>query len=284
MHKFLFFFLCLILGIGYKFPLLAQPATVTSEAEVLAGFLASTDSPLDEEELNTIEKLLENPVQLNKATASDLEEVPWIDQVLANQILTLRDSLGLFTHITELLNIPGLSQSAFNLIAPLITTVSPNTSKQKSSDFKYQIVKSLIRRLDLPAGFHQQKGFDGSPVAMHARIYVDYANVWRARLTLEKDPGEAFKWRPGQKTYGFDHLSGVVQYRGNGKIEGIILGDYRIKAGQGLLFGKRTERGKGVLPTRDPVKTKGGIYPSHSREENDFFRGIAVSLKPLSDQ
>ena len=118
---------------------------------------------------------------------------------------------------------------------------------------------------------------------LYTRISVDHSEQIALRLTLEKDPGEAFEWNPSINTPGFDHLTGALQYRSTKNvIRSVILGDFAFTAGQGLLFWRNTGRGKGTSPLQDPLRKSAGARPVASREENAFFRGISLALQPTN--
>lgn len=62
------------------------------------------------------------PINLNSATAAQLEELPGVGPAMAQKIIAYRQSLGHFTNITQLQNISGMGPSHFAKIKAYVTT------------------------------------------------------------------------------------------------------------------------------------------------------------------
>lgn len=59
-------------------------------------------------------------VNLNAATASDLEALPGIGPVLAQRIVTWRDANGPFTAVEQLREVSGIGDSTYANLSPLV--------------------------------------------------------------------------------------------------------------------------------------------------------------------
>ena len=60
-------------------------------------------------------------VSLNQATLADLETLPGIGPVLATRIIQHRDSIGGFSDVGELRDVPGIGEKTFQSVAPLVS-------------------------------------------------------------------------------------------------------------------------------------------------------------------
>lgn len=60
-------------------------------------------------------------ININTASAKEIESLPGIGEVKANQIVTYRNEHGLFMSIEDLLNVPGIGSELLDTIRPLIT-------------------------------------------------------------------------------------------------------------------------------------------------------------------
>lgn len=60
-------------------------------------------------------------INLNTATASELDELPGIGEVLAGRIVDYRETVGPFTSIDQLSEIEGISPRLVDEIRPLVT-------------------------------------------------------------------------------------------------------------------------------------------------------------------
>jgi competence protein ComEA len=61
------------------------------------------------------------PVNLNTATAEELQQVPGIGPVTADKILQMRKSYGAFKSVDDLLAIPGLGQKRLDKMRKYLT-------------------------------------------------------------------------------------------------------------------------------------------------------------------
>jgi competence protein ComEA len=67
------------------------------------------------------------PLNLNTATAAQLETLPGIGPALAARILEQRQKAGGFKKVEELMNVKGIGEKAFLKIKPLVTVTPPKT-------------------------------------------------------------------------------------------------------------------------------------------------------------
>jgi competence protein ComEA len=61
-------------------------------------------------------------LDLNRATAADLEELPGVGPVLAGRILDWREAHGPFTAVGQLREVAGIGEKTFQSLAPLVAT------------------------------------------------------------------------------------------------------------------------------------------------------------------
>jgi len=60
-------------------------------------------------------------ININTANQAELESLPGIGPVLAQKIIAYREANGPFTTIEDIIDVPGIGQSTFELIMQLIT-------------------------------------------------------------------------------------------------------------------------------------------------------------------
>lgn len=68
---------------------------------------------------------VETPVNLNTATATQLETLPGIGPVTAQRIVEYRQKNGSFKKIEELMNVRGIGEASFLKLKALITISLP---------------------------------------------------------------------------------------------------------------------------------------------------------------
>lgn len=67
----------------------------------------------------------QGPLDLNRATALELQELPGIGQVLAERIVDFRERRGPFRSVEDLLQVPGIGEKTLELLRDLVTVEGP---------------------------------------------------------------------------------------------------------------------------------------------------------------
>ncbi len=91
-------------------------------------------------------------------------------------------------------------------------------------------------------------------------------------LTQLKSPGEKIGI-----PVRFDHSSWHVGLQNIGRLEKIVLGNYSVRFGQGLILRNGSSFGKGTNVIRSPYRSGPGIRGYTSSQSTNAFRGVAVS-------
>ena len=67
------------------------------------------------------------PVNLNTATAEQLESIPGVGPKMAERILDYRQKNGGFKKVEDLMNVSGVGEKSFLKMKPLIIVTTPAT-------------------------------------------------------------------------------------------------------------------------------------------------------------
>lgn len=248
---------------------------------------------------DVLQDLQEKPLNLNTATKEELLLLPGMTAILVNNLTAYIQEFGNLTSIFELQAVSGFDAEVFNKIRPYIIVretrsadISPGTLHPAGPPLREVLRESrhelLLRFVSL---LEEQKGYTPTPAAnpgatrylgnqhrYYARYRMRYNQNFSLALVGEKDPGEQFDWKPQEKLYGFDFLAGHIAIRDYGKIKRLVVGDYNIQVGQGLLLSKGLGFGKGSQAV-NAVKRPGlGVRPYASVNENQFMRGAATTI------
>ena len=70
------------------------------------------------------------PVNLNTATAADLQALPGVGAATARLIIEHREKNGGFKKIEELMNIKGIGEKSFLKLKPMVTVASQKAERQ----------------------------------------------------------------------------------------------------------------------------------------------------------
>ena len=105
--------LALILGVVLAAPVLA-PAPVAAQSPAPAATAVKATSAA--------------PLNLNTATADQLDGLPGVGKAMATRILEYRQKQGGFKKIEELMNVKGIGEKNFLKLKPLVTVAAAKTA------------------------------------------------------------------------------------------------------------------------------------------------------------
>ena len=271
---------------------LAVPGDATGDLEaLLEDDLAGDPTEL----LELLDELAENPLDVNTATATELAQVPAFDPLTASAVVRFREANGLFRSLPEVRLVDGVTTEVYLdarpylTIGPRLATGAAQTQRFPAapslrtvlSGLSYRATQRVQRRLDTQAGYEgpdSTRAYAGSPDRIYTRLQATYRRQVSVNLTLEKDPGEAFRFDSDSNTYGYDYLSGHAAILDAGRIDALIVGDFAAEFGQGIALWRASGFGKGPDAVGGPIRSGRGLRPYGSVEENRFFRGAALSV------
>jgi hypothetical protein len=246
---------------------------------------------------DNLQDLREHPLNINTVDPELLIQLPGMNPILVNNIMNHIREFGKLTTIYELQAVPGFSAEIFRLILPYVT-VKESQAKDINPGVLHPAGPSLRTVLDegkheliLRTSFtgEQERGYqapnDSTPAAYAgngARYYTRYRMRYNQNFSMalvgEKDSGEEFIWNPQKGFYGFDYLAGHVAVRDYGRLKRLVVGDFNVQAGQGLILSTGLGFGKGSDAVNAVKRQNLGILPYASVNENQFMRGAATTV------
>lgn len=255
---------------------------------------SNSDADIDWSNVTEIlNELSKNPINLNRARREELQSIPFLSPTLINNLFNHIRKNGPLLSIYELQAVPGFTKDIFEKIKPYITVTGQQLDisdknlhpkgpelSQILKDGKIEFIQRFSKELEQEKGFLLadtiQNRYLGSPWKSYARLRYRYLQNVSISLLGEKDPGEQFLWDVNQKYYGYDFLSGHIAIKNFGNLKSVVLGDFNLQYGQGLVFSRGLGFGKSgeVINTVKPMST--GILPYSSVNESFFMRGMVV--------
>lgn len=285
----LFLFFCLI-SVGNYAQVVVDPSNQNTIEKKIENLAEVTDEDVDY--TNILENLTfyqENPLELNSASAAELEELLILTDFQIASLVAHRDKYGKLLSIFELQAVEGFDLGTINNILPYVK-VSRDLNRLNISVkdvFKYATNEVFVR---VSQNIEEQKGFSpispqeladnpnarflGSPQRVFTRYRFRYGNYVSAGFTAEKDAGEQFF--KGTQKQGFDFVTAHVAIRNIGKLKSINIGDYQAQFGQGLTLWSGFAFGK-TADALNIKRTGQGLRPYTSVNENLFLRGVATA-------
>ena len=239
------------------------------------------DAAFMDELMQTLRIRMTDPLNLNTADYDALKSLYLLSDLQIAEILRHRVLYGPFLNTMELQSIPSLDISTIRRILPFITLNDSHSQRFSWPDLgrgDHEIISRITRVLEQRNGFMPDASgatsYLGDPNQINLRYRYRATNRFSLGLTVEKDAGEPY-WIEGQ---GPDFLSAHVSIRDAGKVKDLVLGDFSLRLGQGLVINTRYNAGKSALVTNF---AKGGrtLNPYTAINEFNFFRGAAGTFR-----
>jgi len=247
--------------------------------------------------------LEENPVNLNFATASDLEKLFFLNEMQKFNLLAYRENYGQFATLYELSSIEGFDAETIAKILPCvcISDKRPEFRIKPGDLMKYghnELILRYQRILEKMDGYTPTNDsalmespgsrYLGSPDKYYLRYRFSYFDKIRFGFAAEKDAGEVFFKNNVSDTIqkltgknfrnGFDFYSFHLNVNDIGVLKSLSIGDYQLGFGQGLTLWSGLAFGKSSAAT-DIKRFGRGIRPSTSANESLYFRGAAATTR-----
>ena len=271
------YFLLCTLALSMAHALYSQQDSVRNDTEWSPPFFIDleTEKIDSEENLDLMEELIIqeegtkwNINQLSQDVALNLLQMTDYQYY---HLLRYIDQFGPLVTIYELAAVEGFSQKEVMRWAPYLVVEPPKPEGSSWKGFFKRSKNQLIIRSGriLEA---QQKEDQGSPDKLAFKYSFETLNRFSWAFSGEKDPGE--KLFRGEQKQGFDFYSGHLQVKNWGLLKKLILGDYRLEMGQGLVLGSSYLQGSGM----GVRKTGSTLRATAAMNEVPLIRGVALEL------
>lgn len=220
----------------------------------------------------------------------------WFSMPVCGQDIAFSDTLHAHRpdwqeQLLQLVDIEELGEGAYGELldemSELVVWSDTAVAASPWRRLRQHLVISGNRCLSARAGFQHQssdrqqagQAYLGDPWRQSIRYRLQVGKQWQAGLTLEKDPGEA--WRSSLQPY--DSWHAFVRLRGTSltphlRIADAVLGHYRLRMGCGLLVHQGFSLGKQFLAQQLLQRTN-SITPHSSLTESGYMQGAAIDLR-----
>ena len=216
--------------------------------------------------LQELKVLSEHPLNINTASIEDFLQLPFLSEAQIEQIHAYIYLHGQMQTLAELRLVPLIDDVTRRRLS-LFVYAEPEQKDADKSLFSH-LRNDFSSRLDIPLyyrlGQQQENGYRGDPLYHRIRYQIGNSRHFQAGLRVEKDAGERY----------YDSYGAYAMLHDVGILDRVVVGDYRIGFGEGLVLGGSVWNSKST----PPLKTQGGIRPMTGMDETNFLRGAAVTL------
>ncbi len=238
----------------------------------------------NDEQWSLLQKYLRRPLDLNKASAEDLQELGLLLPGQIFQLLEHRRTLGPLVAIYELQVIKGFDLITIRKLLPYVTAGDPFRLhvpfRSYWTDGTHMLQLRFTRTWDGPGATpfpvaEKAPAYAGGPEKLLLRYRYQMGRYAGWGLVLEKDAGESYLRKKGSSIP--DHIGFHWVLRRPGLLKTLVLGDYTINMGQGLI------QWHGMAPGKSSsvmfFKREGeSLRPYAGAGEYYFYRGAATTL------
>lgn len=243
---------------------------------------SDTDETSLEDLYNDLSYLTEHPFDLHSLKKENLERLPFLSEIQIENILYYLYRHSPVYSLYELRNVRELDIQTIEYLLPFIT-LSQKEDKPESLNarrmIRYAKQEVLFRYdqcLQEKSGYkeaseeekeeHPSRYYLGESFYTSLKYNLQYKDRLQVGFVGEKDAGE-----PSNR---FDYYSAHLSLKNIGKLKHLLIGDYRLSFGQGLVVNTDFN----LSNTSDVMnigRKAGGIKRHYSTGEANHFRGIA---------
>lgn len=205
------------------------------------------------------------PLDLNLTSPEELEASGLFTPYQLQNLINYRDKYGEIYSIYELSALPGFQMSKVLEIKSHIS-INDRNSQRREKPLQHMVLIELGKTHP-----ESTNNYAGSPLKATIRIRTHPFQKLSMALTYEKDAGEQFFF---QKKPQF--LSGYLSYKGERFIKHLVVGNFQMNQGVGLVNGAGFFHRVGKL--RVNRQSLSQIRPYASKTESMFEQGIACRV------
>ncbi|MCC2547961.1 helix-hairpin-helix domain-containing protein [Hymenobacter sp. BT175] len=242
----------------------------------------------------TLLQYYQTPLNLNTAGREELRGLLLLSENQISALLQHRQARGELLSLYELQSVTGFDLRSIYRVAPFVTVQQGNANRTRGPLWQrvlHEENNSLMLRYERV--LQQRTGYTppdttssgaltsrylGSPDKLMLRYRVSHTRDFSFGVTAEKDAGEPLAWRPNDNRYGADFYSAHLMIQERGRLKTLVLGDYQLQFGQGLLLSSGLQVGKGAETITTIRRSSLGVRAYSSVLESTFFRGGAATI------
>jgi hypothetical protein len=231
------------------------------------------------------------PIDINRAQRSDFQSLYFLNELQIDGILHYRDTYGSFRTLFELMTIEGFDRTTIEQLKHFVRISNEDEQKWYNTLLKpvnhqvflrYQTVMEAQKGYSTPDTLSDgslTSRYAGGPSRLYGRYLYARPGSYSFGFTTEKDPGEKLTWDPSTHRYGMDYYAFHAMIENLGMVQKVIVGDFTMDFGQGLVFGSGIRVGKGIAPVSTIRRNNMGLRPYRSVYESRDYRGLALSAR-----
>ena len=194
-------------------------------------------------------ELEQHPLNINRATREQLEELPFLSAQQVESIMAYLWRYGRMESLGELMMISELDYTQRRLLTYFIYIDEQETENDRQQVPHLRNIAKYGHHELITTGrvpFYERKGDNNGYLGPKYRHWLRYQFTYneqvKAGIVGAQDAGEPFFANKNKK--GYDYYSLYVQLRNIGRLESLVVGNYRVSMGMGLVMNNSFSLGK----------------------------------------
>ena len=209
---------------------------------------------IDPEDIALLVTLRRDPLDINRAGRTELEQLPWITPALAGAIVAWRERHGPFGNAGELARVPGFTPALVSRISPFV-----RAAEDRSFD--------TTGRLRLARNRTDRPDAAGNGI-LGVQADIGLGNRFKLGGRGERrDRGGETRWR-----------SGYVEFGDSATSRRLILGYFEMDFGQGLIWRSHSIRPSTASLSASVKRRIRGLRPVRTTYASGARRGMAMRI------
>ena len=225
-------------------------------------------------------RLAQNPININTANREELGKIFFLTDIQIENLLFHRYRNGNFYTIFEVQAVKGFDKKIIEMMEPLIFFGDDSVSDTPVKHiFKGDLFLRTRFTVETPKGFVKSNDepapYKGGKPLYYTRFEASPARNISIGLVAENDPGEPLF---SKDIPTFDFVSGYISWKPDKALKQIIIGQYKISGGQGLVL-KTGGMTSGKSSYAASIRNRnGGFRTGLSANESSGMSGILLSF------
>ncbi len=235
------------------------------------------ESPEWEQTYELLCELEDRPLDINTVTREQLEELPFLSARQIEGIMEYQWRYGPLKSLGELQMVRQLDYVQRKLLSFFVRIGTEEQDKfpslQTIAKYGQHELTGMVR---VPCYERKgdQSGYLGPPYRHWLRYQFTHGDEVKAGLVASQDAGEPFF--AGRNRWGYDYYSYYLQLRNLGRLETVVLGNYRVSMGMGLVMNNSFSLGK--IATLQQLGRSSNTIRAHSSRTTGALRGGAATV------
>lgn len=217
--------------------------------------------------------LSQHPLNLNKVTREELEQLPFLSARQVEEIMEYLYRYGPMKSLSELQMIRSLDYDRRRLLSCFVF-IDEDAKEKEQRQYAHSELMATVR-----VPFYERKGdkegYLGYPYRHWVKYQFTYGDRLKAGIVGAQDAGEPFFANKNRK--GYDFYSAYLQLKRLGIVENLVIGKYRVSMGMGLIINNSFALGK-LSTLQNLGRSTTTLRPHSSRSAADYLNGVGATI------